>query len=485
MTRARTLLDWLTLDPGVGQPLYRQIYEQIRNSVVSGKIAAGTTLPASRSLAADLDVSRITVLQAYEQLIAEGFLQTRLGSGTRVAPLFADRARQKMAIAAAVERLDHTVPATIQSVDDHAPPGVAFQPGLPGFDTFPRLIWSRLLQRHGQRAEPSMLDYAHVAGYAPLRQAIARYLVISRGIACAPDQVVVTSSARAATALVCSVLLRANDRVVTEDPGYVTGRECLKLAGMRLAAVPVDDQGLRVQEIAERAPGARLAYVTPSHQWPTGATLSLPRRLALLDWARAHNAWILEDDYDSEFRFSARPLTPLHGLAGGERVVFMGTFAKVLAPAMRCAYLVVPTAAAKDFGQLAYIRGCEPPLHAQAALADLLDEGHFARHIQQTRKVYRSRRDRVREAFDAAFGDRFRFRAIGGGLQMIADLPNELPAPEIERRAASRGICARALAVYCDEVAPPNALHLGFAAIREPEIWPAIERLHASIADLL
>jgi len=296
---------------------------------------------------------------------------------------------------------------------------------------------------------------------------------------------VVTSSARAATGLVCTVLLRAGDLVVTEDPGYVTARRCLELAGMRLASVPVDGQGLRVQEIAERAPDARLAYVTPSHQWPTGATLSLSRRLALLDWARVENAWILEDDYDSEFRFSAPPLTALHGLSDGDRVIFMGTFAKVLAPAMRCAYLVVPMTAAPEFGRLAYVCGCEPPLHAQAALADLLDEGHFARHIQQTRKVYRSRRDRVREAFTATFGHRFRFRAIGGGLQLIADLPDELPAVEIERLAASQGICARALAVYCDEVTPPNALHLGFAAVREPEIWPAVERLRASIADLL
>jgi len=197
------------------------------------------------------------------------------------------------------------------------------------------------------------------------------------------------------------------------------------------------------------------------------------------------NAWILEDDYDSEFRFSAPPLTALHGLSDGDRVIFMGTFAKVLAPAMRCAYLVVPKTAAPEFGRLAYVCGCEPPLHAQAALADLLDEGHFARHIQQTRKVYRSRRDRVREAFTTAFGERFRFRALDGGLQMIADLPTELPAAEIERRAASQGICARALAVYCDEVTPPNALHLGFAAVREAEIWPAVERLRASIADLL
>jgi GntR family transcriptional regulator/MocR family aminotransferase len=488
MARTRTLLDWLTLEPGSGQPLYRQIYERIRNAVVSGRISAGTNVPASRALASGLGVSRITVLQAYDQLIAEGFLESRAGSGTRVAALFSDEAGRREVIATSLygERIDHAAPPTIQELAGTEPSvGLAFQPGIPAFDLFPRLVWSRLLKRHGQRNDQSALDYAHLGGYAPLRQAIAGYLVASRGVPCTPDQVVIASSARAATALVCGVLLEQGDTVVVEDPGYVTGRRCMEHCGMRIAPVPVDGQGLRVQEIAGRAPGARLAYVTPSHQWPTGATLSLQRRLELLTWARRHEAWVLEDDYDSEFRFSEAPLTALHGLADGERVVFLGTFSKVLAPSIRCAYLVVPADTARRFGDLAYLRGCEPPLHVQGALSDFISEGHFARHVLRMRTMYRNRRDRVLHGFAEAFGDRFRFRPLPGGLQLVADLAADLRAAEVQRRAEQQGICARDVAVYHIEAKPPNALQLGFAAVPEAEILPAAQRLHEAIADLL
>ena len=486
MAEIRSLLDWLTLDPGGGQPLYRQLYEQIRSAVISGTLAAGTKVPASRALAAGLGVSRITVLQAYDQLIAERFLESLRGSGTQVASLFDDETERREAIVDAVfrERIDPTALSAFRLPGD-PPASPAFRPGIPAFDTFPRLLWSRLLKRHGQRIDQSALDYAHVGGYAPLRQAIAAYLVASRGVRCAPDQVVVVSSARAATALVCEVLLQRGDVVVVEDPGYLTARRCLENAGMRIAPVPVDSDGLRVREIAGRAPAGRLAYVTPSHQWPTGVALSLERRLELLKWAHGYEAWVLEDDYDSEFRFGEPPLTALHGLADGERVIFLGTFAKVLAPSVRCAYLVVPHDRARDFGDLAYLRGCEPSLHVQAALSDFILDGHFARHIQRMRKVYRTRRDRVIQGFVDVFGDRFRFRPVRGGLSLVADIAADVPAREIERRARQRAISAWAVDDYYVKEAPPNALHLGFAAVREPEIGPSVQRLREAIADLL
>lgn len=488
MARTRTLLDWLTLEPGSGQPLYRQIYEQIRHAVVSGRVGAGTNVPASRALAAGLGISRITVLQAYDQLIAEGFLESHRGSGTQVASLFGDEAERRELIAASVygTRIDHTAPPTIQELPNVEPfVGLAFRPEIPAFDLFPRLVWSRLLRRHGQRNDPSILDYAHIGGYAPLRQAIAGYLVASRGVPCTPEQVVVASSARAATALVCGVLLAQGDTVVVEDPGYDTARHCIEHCGMRIAPVPVDAEGIRVREIAERAPGARLAYLTPSHQWPTGVPLSLQRRLELLTWARRHEAWVVEDDYDSEFRFGEVPLTAVHGLAGGDRVVFLGTFAKVLAPSIRCAYLVVPSDRARAFGDLAFLSGCEPSLHVQGALSDFINEGHLSRHIQQMRKVYRTRRDRVLQGFTAVFGDRFRFPPSTNGLALIANIAGDPPAREIERRAAQRAISASAVANYYVEAKPPNALHLGFAPVPEAEILPAVERLREALTGLL
>jgi GntR family transcriptional regulator / MocR family aminotransferase len=488
MARTQTLLDWLTLDTGAGQPLYRQLYEQIRNAVISGRLAAGTKVPATRSLAGGLGVSRITVLQAYDQLIAEGFLESRRGSGTQVASLFDREAERREAIAASVygKRVEHAARPTIQELADAEPAvALAFQPGIPAFDLFPRLVWSRLLKRHGQRNDQSALDYAHVGGYAPLRQAIAAYLVASRGVPCTPEQIVVTTSGRAATALVCAVLLSRGDEVVVEDPGYRTGRCCMEDAGMRIVPVPVDREGLRVQEITKRAPAARLAYVTPSHQWPTGATLSLERRLGLLAWARRHGAWVLEDDYDSEFRFSEAPLTALHGLAHSERVIFLGTFAKVLAPSIRCAYLVVSLDEARRFGDLAYLRGCEPSLHVQAALSDFILDGHFARHVQRVRSVYRNRREQTLQGFAEAFGERFQFRPLRGGLALLADLPADLPAAEVQRCAERQDLCARDIAAYYVAATPPNALHLGFAAVREPEIRPSVQRLREAIADLL
>ncbi len=488
MAPIRSLLDWLTLDPGAGQPLYRQLYGQIRDAVIAGTLAAGAKVPASRALAAGLGVSRITVLQAYDQLIAEGFLESRRGSGTRIASLFDHAAERREAIATSVygKRLEHAAPPTIQELADREPAvAVAFQPGIPAFDLFPRLVWSRLLKRHGQRNDQSALDYAHLGGYAPLRQAIAAYLVASRGVPCTPDQIVVTTSGRAATALVCAALLDRGDEVVVEDPGYRTARSCMADAGMRIVPVPVDGEGLRVEDIADRAPAARLAYATPSYQWPTGATLSLERRLALLAWGRRHQAWVLEDDYDSEFRFSEAPLTALHGLANGERVIFLGTFAKVLAPSIRCAYLVVPHDRARRFGDLAYLRGLEPSLHVQAALSDFILDGHFARHVERVRSVYRNRRDQTLRGFVEAFGDRFRFRPSRGGLALLADLPADVPAAEVERRAKRQDLCARDIAVYYVARQPPNALHLGFAAVREPEIRPSVQRMREEIADLL
>lgn len=486
MARWRTLLDWLILDQGSGRPLYRQIYEQIRNAVISRRLTAGTSVPASRALASSLGVSRITVLQAYDQLIAEGFLVSRRGSGTRVAALFDDETGRREALAGSVfaKRADAAAPPTIQ-LPTSPPASPAFRPGIPAFDTFPRLLWSRLLHRHGQRVDRGLMDYAHLGGYAPLRQAIAGYLVASRGVTCVPEQVVVVSSTRAATALVCGVLLSRGDRVVIEDPGYLTARRCLENAGMRLAPVPVDGDGLRVREIAHRAPEARLAYLTPSHQWPTGATLTLERRLELLAWAHRQQAWVVEDDYDSEFRFSEAPLTALHGLPGGERVLFLGTFAKVLAPSIRCAYLVVPNEMVRAFGKLAFIGGYEPCLHVQAALSDFIDQGHLARHIQQMRKVYRGRRERVVQGFGDLFGDRCRFRPAKGGLALVADLADDLPAGEIERRADEHAVSAWSVADYYVEAEPPNALHLGFAAVPEAEVAPALQRLRAAIADLL
>jgi GntR family transcriptional regulator/MocR family aminotransferase len=315
-----------------------------------------------------------------------------------------------------------------------------------------------------------------------LREMIARYLVTSRGVSCSPAQVIVVAGVRAAISLACSVLTKPGETAAWGDPGYRWARGSLELAGLRIIPVAVDDSGLRVGDLATRAPDARLVYVTPCHHWPTGVTMSPGRRNKLLAWARTRRAWILEDDYDSEFRFDGPPSRPLAAESGGERVIFVGTFANTLAPSIRCAYLVVPETLEQRFVDNAIYLGVEPALHIQAALADFIGEGYYTRHIQTMRKVYRARRDVLEQSLTESLGHRLAVRHPAGGLQLVADLPPNISAEAVSDLAARRDLTIRPMSIYYAARAPLNALHLGFAAVPEPEIAPAVHRLAEVIA---
>lgn len=485
MARERVLLDWLKIEPGTDIPVYRQVAEQIAEAIFRGQLLAGVFLPSSRNLALMLGVSRITTLKTYEQLIAEGFLEALAGSGTRVTT-------DTSAFGGAATVLGRAVTARAaphaagkgQHLIDAEPPVLAFQPGAPALDHFPRLLWARLLRRHGGRADRFILDYAHPGGYAPLRNALARYLMASRGVICEPRQIVVVSSTRAALQLAAIIMTPPGSAIAVEDPGWVRGRRCLTQARLRTVSIPVDDEGLQIEQLASAKDRPALVHVTAGHQWPTGATLSKPRRAQLLDWARKAEAWIVEDDYDSEFHHASPSNATLHGQGRREHVIYVGTFAKTLAPSIRCAYLVVPEDRAETFAEAALLSGCEPALHLQAALSDLLAEGHFARHVSAMRKVYRQRREVLIEAMTETFGDRLAVTNPLGGLHLVASLPREVAAEAFKRRAAEFGLMARPIAAYCAEVRPPNALHLGFGAIPDRDIGSAVERLAAATADL-
>lgn len=484
MTRERALLDWLKIEPGTDVPAYRQIAEQIAEAILRGHLPSGIFLPSSRNLALMLDMSRITALKAYEQLIAEGFLEASAGSGTRVSTV-------ANSVDGAVTALGRAIIARAALHTEGEPQGLstteqsvlAFRPGVPAFDHFPRLLWARLLRRHAVRADLSILDYAHPGGYAPLRDALARYLTASRGLTCSPQQIVVVSSARAALQLARFVLTPHGSAVAVEDPGWVTGRECLGQS-RRVVPIPVDGAGLQVEHLARAEERPILVHVTAGHQWPTGVTLSLDRRLQLLDWARETGAWIIEDDFDSEFRYATTSPPTLHGLGKGKQVIYVGTFAKTLAPSIRCAYLVVPEDRAEAFVDAAYLSGCEPALHLQAALSDLLAEGHFARHLLAMRKVYRERCSLLIEALSTTFGERLSVAQPIGGLQLVAGLPPAVAADEVEQRAAKVDLMARPMAVYYASACPSNAVHLGFGAIPERDIGSAVQRLAAATTDL-
>jgi GntR family transcriptional regulator/MocR family aminotransferase len=306
MARQRILPDWISVVPGSPEPLYRQISRQIECAVHEGRLLAGTYLPASRNLARHLGVSRITVLNAYELLVADGLLETRNGSGTRVSEDAAGGIHRRTGDPIAkLYRNDLWDPPARPAESKNGP--LAFRPGTPALDMFPRQVWSRMLRRQSLRADRELLDYNNQCGYTPLREMIARYLLTSRGVCCHPSQVIVVTSTRTAISLACFVLTSNGDTAALGFPGYYRAQTSFELSGLKPVQVPVDAEGLCVDELTRRSPGARVVHVTPCHDWPTGVPLSSERRQDLLAWAQRQNAWILEDDYDSG---KARPLSP-------------------------------------------------------------------------------------------------------------------------------------------------------------------------------
>lgn len=477
MGRYRVLPDWISTTADAAEPLYRQIYRQIENAIGDGRLAPGIHLPSSRSLAEHLSVSRVTVVNAYELLIADGFAETRPGSGIRVArePLGGLENPICEAIGGDAPRAPFDLDTPLRMYRRGGTP--AFIPGTPALDQFPRRIWSRMLRRSGLSSDRDMLDYGHRGGFAPLRQMIARYLLLSRGVGCDPSQVIVVSSVTTAIHLTLSVLGTPGNVVALEDPGYYWARKAVERLPLKVQYIAVDEQGVRVDQLVQLRPEARMAFVTPCHQWPTGVALSHSRRQDLLAWSLRTDAWILEDDYDSEFHFEQPAPRPLKSDPGSERVILMGSFSRTLVPSIRCAYLVVPKSLQEPFVDQVIGLGAEPSLHIQAALADFIREGHFTRHIQRVRKVYRARRDALRRALVETLEDIADVRPAAGGLQLIVDLPVDICADAVSRQAVKRELTVRALSVYCARQRPPNALHLGFAAVPDNEIEPAVRRL--------
>ncbi len=324
-------------------------------------------------------------------------------------------------------------------------------------------------------------SFSHVGGYGPLREALASYLRTSRMVDCQPDQVLVVSSARAGFDLVCRLLMDPGMSCLMEDPGYISAKDVMRAAGLHITPVPVDGEGLCILQGEEIDPKARMAFVTPSHQYPTGVSLSATRRQQLIDWAERQDACIIEDDYDSEFRFDSRPLATLQGLDGGRHVIYIGTFSKVLFPTLRTAYAVVPRSLIPVFKEAIYNCGQEPPLHVQAALADFINDGHFFSHIRRMRQLYKRRQVGFVESLIRHMGDRIPVERPPGGMQLVLNLPNEIPAAAASASAAAHGLHARPLEIYSLTGMVPNALFLGFTAIPDQQIDPATKTLANAI----
>ncbi|MDN0076920.1 PLP-dependent aminotransferase family protein [Crenobacter sp. SG2303] len=451
-------------------PLHRQLYQRIRDAILAGQLPPGTRLPATRVLAADLAVSRGTVDQAYGQLLAEGFLLSRAAAGTVVHPQLEARRVGQLA--------RHVVP-------DASPPAqteprellqpLPFQLGLPALDAFPRKLWARLAGQRARSLSLAGLSYPAPAGYLPLREAIAHHLALFRGIDCRTEQVFITNGFQGALSIVTQTLLNTGDPVWMEDPGYFRASGALRLAGARLVPVPVDQDGLQMDEAIRRCPEARLVYCTPSHHAPLGVTLSLPRRLELLDWAQQQGAWVIEDDYDGEFRYDGPPLPALQSLDTASRVLYIGSFSKTLFPGLRLGYLVVPASEAARFAEAADLFSPAPSILDQATTADFLRQGHFARHIKRMRALYAERRAALAAALEAECGTRLQLDGHAVGLQLIGWLAEGEDDRAVAARLTARGLAGQPLSHFSPQGGHPPALLFGFANV-PVEQAPALAR---------
>jgi GntR family transcriptional regulator/MocR family aminotransferase len=445
------------LDPTAAEPFYRQIYDRLRGAITSGLLKPGDRIPSARALTKELGLARGTIEAAYSLLAAEGYIQARGQAGTIVTPGL----KPQTLIASTIAQSDSGIAAVSFRPDSILP----FQMGLPALDVFPRKIWARLGAQCVRAMQPSDMVHPSVYGLQILRAEIAAYLQVSRGINCSPSQIFVTSGYRHTLGLIGHALLKVGDRVWLEDPGYPPTRELLRHMNIAAVSVPVDRDGMVVADGINVAPRARAAVVTPAHQSPLGVSLSLPRRLALLDWAGRNNAWIIEDDYDGEYRYVSRPLPALKSLDRDGRVLYFGTFSKVLFPSIRLAYLVVPETQIERFEKISQAFAGGSPQLTQAIVTGFIREGHFARHIQRMRKLYAERREATTAGLESVLGKHARIDAQPGGMHLILRLQGNQSDRLLVARMRKESLYGEALTDWTKSGDGASALLLGFTNI--------------------
>ncbi|PHV04828.1 GntR family transcriptional regulator [Janthinobacterium sp. BJB412] len=469
-------------------PQQRRLYEAAKAAIHQQQLGAGNKLPSSRDLARDLGIARNTVIAAFEQLAAEGYVTSALGSGTYVADLQAHSASmrgvgsaQQSANTAALATAKGGASAPLSRRGEEltafaAGPRYEIQPFAPGdadFSSFPFKLWQRLQNRIWREARADLLDYGQSGGYLPLRQAITEYLRISRSVKVSVEQVMITAGTQQSLDLCAQLLADVSDTAWVEDPCYWGARRVFQARDLTLHPITVDSDGMALDQ-EDLATSPRLIYVTPSHQYPTGAVMSLARRRELLDVAVRKNAWILEDDYDSEFRYTGRPLAALQGLDTDDRVLYMGTFSKVLYPGIKVGYLVVPPALIAPFKSALYDLQRPGQLMVQAALADFIALGHFTTHIRKIRQTYGARRELLRRTLVAQLGPQLSqsvtISSEESGLHLVVELPDRVDDVALEKLAAESGIQVKALSTYY--LAPPvrRGLLVGYAYVTPEKV---------------
>jgi GntR family transcriptional regulator/MocR family aminotransferase len=474
----------LPLDRSSGVPIHRQIYEGFRRAILDGLLRPGQRVPSTRALAVELDVSRLPVLTAYDQLLHEGYLDGRIGSGTFVSAAVPDDLLRPPVPP------DATAPLSRARRAPRPPPPVRdegglgpFRMSLPALDQFPHAAWARLVARHAHALRHAEMAYGDPAGLVPLRLAIAEHLRAARAVRCEVEQVLIVSGSQAALRLAAAVLLGRGDRVAVEEPGSPLARAALGAGGAEVVPVRVDEEGMSVASLRRRDGRVRAAYVTPSHQYPLGTSMTAGRRFALLDWADRRGAWLLEDDYDSEYRYVSRPLGALQGMDAHDRVVYIGTFSKVLFPAVRVGYLVVPPSLWQRFVDAREAFDLFSPTLYQLALAEFLREGHFARHLRRMRGVYMARRDALLTGLARHCRDRLTVHNTDAGLHVAVLLSGGLDDRDVVRRMAGRGLTATALSSCYAGPARRSGLLLGFGGSTERRLLEATRVLAEVLGD--
>jgi GntR family transcriptional regulator / MocR family aminotransferase len=483
-----------SIDPASPHAVYRQLYERLRQAILNGQLKPGARLPSSRTLANELKLARATVLSAYDLLLAEGYIEGQTGSGTYVAHVLPDSLLSVTGEAGGGTRTGADQPlvsrrgrmmTTVRRnsiVDDAAP--VAFAPLTAALDDFPHALWAQVATRTIRKLDPAMLRRGDPIGYLPLREATAEYLQTARGVHCSPDQIVICSGAQQAMDLAARVLLDPGDAVWLENPGYFGARAIFIAADAQLVPVPVDAEGIDLAAGIARCPTARMAYVTPSHQYPLGITMSLARRLALLEWAHQHQAWVMEDDYDSEYRYSSPPVVALQGLDRMGRVIYVGTFSKALFPGLRLGYLVVPTPLVDVFRQARATVDFHPPMMVQAILADFIAEGHFTRHIHRMRRLYAERQAVLVRAAERKLAGLLELVPSDSGMYLIGWLRDGIPDVVAAEYARRHDVVVTPLSSLSLEPGTRSGLMLRYAALSEGAIIAGVDRLARALRAL-
>jgi GntR family transcriptional regulator/MocR family aminotransferase len=480
------------IDRASSVPLHRQIYDGYRGSILRGDLRPGQAILSSREFARELNVSRFPVLNAYAQLLAEGYFESRVGAGTFVSATLPE---QQMSVPQAGSGTE-PVPSGPRPVSRRSAlypvfpdsPIVrgwgAFCAHQPALDQFPFPVWTSLVARHSRNPQIRAIHRIDPRGAERFRAAIADYLRTARGVKCSPDQVLVVSGSQQALDLTARVLLDPGSAAWVEEPGYSLQRSALIAAGARVIPVPVDEEGMDVSIGIKRAPRARAAYVSPSHQYPLGSTMSASRRIQLLNWAHSAGAWVVEDDYDSEFRYGSLPIASMHGLDRNARVIYIGTFSKVLFASLRLGYMVIPADLVDRFIAARYAMDIFPPYQHQEVLADFIMEGHFTRHIRKMRQIYKQNRTILAESLAREFPAHRGFEVHGAeaGMHLAMTLPPGLNDREIALRAARSRLWLYALSTSYMSQTPRHGFILGYGSCIPAQIPRSVRLLHSIVS---